>query len=179
MSVSDVPGYHAACKVEFQPPIGRTHSWRFSIFNKISSYEYTRIPGTWHMAGTYNRIVSHAEYRWHTSSRAGPDTWYLMCRTRCGVNKPSWPMPDFQCVPGKQYVAIRRVVQLYSGVYFYDESRVFGYRLLREYSVLMTRSKSAHAKKNCQQRSTKHWDTSRVIILYHKDDATTHVPGYS
>ena len=23
--------YHAACKVEFQPPIGRTHSWRFSI----------------------------------------------------------------------------------------------------------------------------------------------------
>ena len=27
--------YHAACKVEFQPPIGGTHSWRFSIFNKI------------------------------------------------------------------------------------------------------------------------------------------------
>jgi len=27
--------YHAACKVEFQPPIGGTHSWRFfSIFNK-------------------------------------------------------------------------------------------------------------------------------------------------
>ena len=24
--------YHAACKVEFEPPIGRTHSWRLSIF---------------------------------------------------------------------------------------------------------------------------------------------------
>ena len=28
--------YHAACKVVFQPPIGRTHSWRFSIFNEIN-----------------------------------------------------------------------------------------------------------------------------------------------
>ena len=27
--------YHAACNVEFQPPVGRTHSWRFSIFYKI------------------------------------------------------------------------------------------------------------------------------------------------
>ena len=26
---------NAACKVEIQPPIGRIHSWRFSIFNKI------------------------------------------------------------------------------------------------------------------------------------------------
>ena len=32
--------YHAAWKAEFQPPIGRVHSWRFSIFNNIVSYVY-------------------------------------------------------------------------------------------------------------------------------------------
>ena len=32
--------YHAACKVEFQPPIGRSHNWRFSIFFIKSGCEY-------------------------------------------------------------------------------------------------------------------------------------------
>ena len=39
MSVSDV-SYRAACKVGFQPPIGRTHSWRFSFFVK-NAHEVT------------------------------------------------------------------------------------------------------------------------------------------
>ena len=30
--------YHAACKVEFQPSNGRTHSWRFSVFYKTLIY---------------------------------------------------------------------------------------------------------------------------------------------
>ena len=41
--------YHAACKVEFQPPIGRTHSWRFSIFfkNKIEKRQLWVRPIEW------------------------------------------------------------------------------------------------------------------------------------
>ena len=31
------------CKVEFQPPIGRTHSWRFSIFINIWKIRYTNM----------------------------------------------------------------------------------------------------------------------------------------
>ena len=38
MSVSNL-SYHAACKVGFQPPIGRTQSWRISFFNS-NTYWY-------------------------------------------------------------------------------------------------------------------------------------------